>query len=111
MVILKSKNRNVNTIKIHFLKKMWILIPNKTSGEKSYKYFIGYLDDDCKIYLLHTVLPKMGTYIKSYDCKTKWMYFLIEDDENYDGIWEKKVSTGIKKTLIMNLSKIKISEN
>ena len=37
--------------------------------------------------------------------------FLIEDDENYDGIWEKKVSTGIKKTLIMNLSKIKISEN
>ena len=54
---------------------MWILIPNKTSGEKSYKYFIGYLDDDCKIYLLHMVLPKMGTYIKSYDCKTKWMYF------------------------------------
>ena len=37
--------------------------------------------------------------------------FLIEDDENYDGIWEKKVSTGIKKNLIMNLSKIKISEN
>ena len=35
----------------------------------------------------------------SYDGQTKWMYFLIEDDdlvEKYKTIWDK-VSTNIKK--------------
>ena len=30
---------------------------------------------------LHKMLPKMSAYVKSYDGQTKWMYFLIEDDE------------------------------
>ena len=27
------------------------------------------------------MLPKTSVYVKSYDGKTKWMYFLIEDDD------------------------------
>ena len=51
------------------------------SGEKNSKYFIGYMDDDYKIKPISIILPKTSTYIKSYDDKTKWMYFLIGDDE------------------------------
>ena len=35
------------------------------------------------------MLPKTSTYVKSYDGQTKWLYFLIKDDD--------KVSVGIKK--------------
>ena len=45
------------------------------------------------------MLPKMSTYVKDYDGQSKWMYFLIEDDnllEKYDAIWYK-VSADIKK--------------
>ena len=41
----------------------------------------------------------MSVYVKSYDDETKWMYFLIEDDDllkNYNNIWDK-VSANIKK--------------
>ena len=27
------------------------------------------------------MLPKTSAYIKMYDGKTKWMYFLIKDDD------------------------------
>ena len=45
------------------------------------------------------MLPKTSAYVESYDGQTKWMYFLIEDDdllEKYDTIWHK-FSTDIKK--------------
>ena len=45
------------------------------------------------------MLPKTNTYVKSYDGQTKWMYFLIEDDdlfEKYNAILDK-VSDDIKK--------------
>ena len=45
------------------------------------------------------MLPKTSTYVKSYDGHTKWMYFLIEDDDllvKYKTIWNK-VSADIKK--------------
>ena len=47
------------------------------------------------------MLPKTSTYVKSCDGLTKWMYFLIEDDdllEKYNTIWDK-VSTDSKKEL------------
>ena len=47
------------------------------------------------------MLPKTSAYVKSYDGQTKWMYFLIEDDdllEKYNTIWDK-VSADIKKEL------------
>ena len=49
---------------------------------------------------------KTSAYVKSYDGQTKWMYFLIEDDElleKYNTIWHK-VSADIKNDLIASLS-------
>ena len=48
---------------------------------------------------LHIILPKTSAYVKGYDEQTRWMYFLIEDDdllEKYNTIWDK-VSANIKK--------------
>ena len=45
------------------------------------------------------MLPKTSAYVKSYNRQTKWMYFLIEDDdlsERYNVIWDK-ISADIKK--------------
>ena len=56
------------------------------------------------------MLPKTSVYVKRYYGQTKWMYFLIEDDdllEKYNFIWDK-VSTDIKENLIASLSIIKI---
>ena len=50
------------------------------------------MDDGYKIKLLNIMLPKTDAYVKSHDGKTKWMYFLIEDDvllKEYSGIWNK----------------------
>ena len=67
-----------------------VLVFNKISfGEKSYKYFIGYLYNGNKVKPLNIMLPKTSAYVKSYDGQTKWMYFLIEDDnllEKYNTI-------------------------
>ena len=38
------------------------------------------------------MLPKTRAYLKSYDGKTKWMHFVVEDNdllEKYDTIWDK----------------------
>ena len=43
------------------------------------------------------MLPKTSAYVKSFDGQTKWMYFLIEDD---DDLLEKYVLSGIKSVLI-----------
>ena len=67
--------------------------------KKNYKYFIGYLYNDDKVKPLHIILPKSSAYVRSYDGQTKWMYFLIEDDDllrKYNTIWDK-VSTDMKK--------------
>ena len=45
------------------------------------------------------MLPKTSAYVKSYNGQTKWMNFLIEDDdvlEQYNSIWDK-VNADIKK--------------
>ena len=45
------------------------------------------------------MLPKTSTYVKRSDGQTKWMYYLIEDDElleKYNTIWDR-VSADIKK--------------
>ena len=60
--------------------------------KKNCKCFIGYLYNDNKVKPLHTMLPKTSAYEKSYDGQTKWMYFLIEDDDllqEYNTIWDK----------------------
>ena len=52
-----------------------------------------------KVKPLNIILPKTSACEKSYDGQTKWMYFLIEDDdlsEKYKTIWDK-FSADIKK--------------
>ena len=77
-----------------------VLVSNKISfGEKHHKYFIDYLYNDDNVKPLHIMFPKTSAYVKCYDRQTKWMYFLIEDDdllEKYSTIWDK-VSDDIKK--------------
>ena len=56
------------------------------------------------------MLPKTSPYVQSYDGETKWMYFLIEDDElleKYNTIWDN-VSADIKNNLIASLPAIKV---
>ena len=73
------------------------LVSNKISfGVKNYKYFIGYFCNDNKVKPLHIMLPKTSAYVKSYDGQTKWMYFLIEDDD----LFKKIILFGIKSVLI-----------
>ena len=44
-----------------------VLVSNNiSSGEKHYKYFIGYLYDDYVVKSLHIMLPRMST------CKKLW---------------------------------------
>ena len=59
-----------------------VLLSNKISfGEKNFKFFIGYFYNDHKVKPLNIILPKTNAYVKCYDGQTKWMYFLIEDDD------------------------------
>ena len=45
-----------------------VLLSKKiSSGEKNYKYFIGYFYNDHKFKPLHIILPKISAYIKHYD--------------------------------------------
>ena len=53
------------------------------------------------------MLPKISGYVKSYDEHTKWMHFLIENDdllENDNTIWDI-VNVAFKKNLIVSLFK------
>ena len=58
---------------------------------------------------LHIMLPKTSAYVKSYDEQTKWMYFLIEDNnllKKHNTILDK-VGAHIKKNLIARPSTMK----
>ena len=46
-----------------------------SSGEKKYKHFIGYKDDDHKIKPLRIILPETSAQVKSYDGGIKWIFF------------------------------------
>ena len=80
---------------IFFLKDVDIqkvLISNKISSGEKKQYSIGYLYNDHIIKLVHIMLSKTSTYVKSYGGQTKWMYFLIENNdllEKYNSIWDK----------------------
>ena len=71
-MIIKLKNLNFTIIKF-FLEDVdidSILICVKlSSGEKNCR---------CPFII---IFPKLSAYIESFDGETKWMYFLVEDDE------------------------------
>ena len=60
-----------------------IVVTNKFPlDKKDYKYFIGYKDDK-DIRPLCIFFPEMRIY-KRYSDKTKCIYFMIEDEQNFD---------------------------
>ena len=81
----------LNDINVHN-----ILVSDKISyDEKNYGFFVGYVDKN-KIKLFSIILPKMNTYVKSYDAETKQMYFSIEDNELFkkcNNIWIDVISS------------------
>ena len=75
-----------------------IIVSNKISYKKAYKYFIGYF----------IILPQMRARTNSFG-KTKCLSFLIEDAKllgKYNKIWDK-VSNSIKDISIANLKPMK----
>ena len=71
---------------------------NFTFDKQDFKYFIGFKDNK-KIRALCIFFPEMIRYRK-YSDQTKYMYFMIEDENFFDKymtIWEKV--TNIKKQI------------
>ena len=66
--------------------------------------------DDHKVKPLHIMLLKTTAYVKCYDGQTKWMYFLIEDDDLLKNIilFEIKSVLISKKNFKVSLSIIRI---
>ena len=66
--------------------------------------FTGHLHNDHKVKQLHIMLPKISTYVKSYDGQTKGMYFSIENGDllgKCNIIWDK-VSVEVTVTKLKN---------
>ena len=63
------------------IEKMLVSTKISFGEKKKQKYFIGYLHINHKIQPLHIRLSKTSAYVKSYVGQTKWIYFLIEDDD------------------------------
>ena len=54
--------------------------------------------DDYRTISLHLILPNTNVYVKDYDEKINWIYFLIKNDNllnKYNTIWDK-ISTDAK---------------
>ena len=84
--------KNKKLFNIHDLDVNKILVSKKESyGTKnSFKYFIGYNDDDV-IRPLCIKLPQMIGYLKNFD-SNKTMSFTVGDNKllkRYNKIWEK----------------------
>ena len=105
MAISKLKKINFTTwyitpifLEMYILKKCWYL-PRFLLVKKAINTIIGYLYNDSKVQPLHIMLLKTSAHVNRYDGQTKWIYFLIEDDDllkNYNTIWDK-VSADLKK--------------
>ena len=105
-----------------FLNDVYIESKKISSSEEKCKYFIGYIYDykikpliiigyidNYKIKPFSIILPKSRAYIKRYDCGTKWMYFLIEDEELLKNIMIFGIKSAVlwKKNLKARASTIK----
>ena len=59
-------------------------------NDEGFKHFIGYLKDEI-VKPLCIILPQMDGYIKYFENGSKYMLFLIKDDEvwyKYDKLWD-----------------------
>ena len=53
------------------------------------------MHNDHKVRPLHIMLPQTSAYVKRYGGQTKWVSFLIEDDdllEKYNILWDKVIA-------------------
>ena len=81
--LILFKDLDIDNIKVYSM---------VSSGGKVYKNFISYKKDhNYKIKPLRQMLPKTSAFVKTFDGKTKWMYWQLD-------IWIK-VSNNIKKNL------------
>ena len=97
------RHKTLTFLKDEYIEK--VLMSNKISfGEKTCKYFIGYMYNNNKVKSLYIMLAKASAFVKIYDGQTKWMYLLIEDII-LSGIKSALIS---KKNLISSLYIIKI---
>ena len=98
---LKFDNSEVNKKEFHFSKQgitlnlvnvNQILISDKFKhNDRSFKYFIGYKDDNI-IRPLCIILPQMSGYIKYFDNGGKNMSLMNKNDSvlvKYNEIWNK----------------------
>ena len=105
---LKFNNIKVNKKEFHKSKQVIdldsvttdkIVVSNKFKHSESYKYFIGYKEDEI-VKPLCIILPQMNGYIKYFENGGKNMSFLINNDEvweKYEDIWDViKNKLGIK---------------
>ena len=85
---IKTEKRNIHrNKKSTFLEVVDIdnifLSKKVSSGEENHKYFVGYVHDDnnWKIREFYIMPPNMSAYVKSFNGESKWIHFLIENDE------------------------------
>ena len=82
-----------NSVFLEFIDIQNVLVSGTTSAdEERYKYFFNYLYDNNKIKPMHIMLPKTSTHVENCDGQTKWIYFLLKDNElfeKYNTIWDK----------------------
>ena len=97
-IIMNEKTWKFNTKEFHKSKQAIdldlvttdkIVVSGKFKHSESYKYFIGYQQDEI-VKPLCIILPQMNGYIKYFDNGGKNMPFLIKNDEvwqKYEDIW------------------------
>ena len=98
---MQYKKISKKTIDLNLVGINKVAISDKLNHtDKSFKYFIGYKDDNV-VRPLCIVLPQISRYIKYFENGRQKMSFMIEDDRilvKYNEIWNK-----IKKTLNIKL--------
>ena len=95
MKYYKTSNFFIDDVDINNI----LLFGKVSSGEKNCKYFIGYMDDHCKIKPFSIILPKFSAYVNRYDDESKCMYFWLKGMnylKKYNDIWNK-FSNNMKK--------------
>ena len=103
---MQYKKISKKTIDLNLVGINKVAISDKLNHtDKSFKYFIGYKDDNV-VRPLCIVLPQISRYIKYFENGRQKMSFMIEDDRilvKYNEIWNK-----IKKTLNIKFHNIPV---
>ena len=86
-----NKNKKIFNINDTDINKIWVSKKETYGKYNSFKYFIGYNDNDV-IRPLYLWLSQMTGYINKFDENKITMSLVIKDKQllkNYDKIWKK----------------------